>query len=144
MVTRKVAINSPASSNWYGRLSLQVESAQTPPVTAEFELTGNPETGTLTLYAPLGSTAAVLTWAPLSATLRAHNGEVEHFESLDALIRRVVGTEIPVHALFAWLAGRDMSAAGWSADLSDYAKGRITARRTQPEPAAELRVALEK
>jgi len=51
---------------------------------------------------------------------------------------------VPLEALFAWLAGDTMSAAGWSADLSGYAKGSILARRSQPKPAAEIRLLLEK
>jgi len=35
-------------------------------------------------------------------------------------------------------------AAGWSADLSQLESGRLTARRTQPLPAAELRLILER
>ena len=69
---------------------------------------------------------------------------MRYFESLDALIRQAVGTEIPVVALFAWLAGDNMVIAGWSADLSHHADGRIMARRTQPAPLAELRLVLEK
>jgi outer membrane lipoprotein LolB len=70
-------------------------------------------------------------------------GEIRHYESLDALIKQAVGTEIPVVALFAWLAGDNMNVAGWSADLSQHAEGRITARRTEPTPIAELRLILE-
>ena len=109
---------------------------------AEFELTGNAQAGELTLYTPLGSTAAALSWSPQTARMRT-NGEFHYFESLDALIRQAVGTEIPVVALFAWLAGDNMVIAGWSADLSHHANGRITARRTQPAPVAELRLVLD-
>jgi len=37
-----------------------------------------------------------------------------------------------------------MTAAGWRADLSQHANGRITARRTEPPPQAELRLVFEK
>ena len=95
------------------------------------------------LYTPLGSTAASLVWTPGTAILR-RDGAVLQFESLDALIKQILGTELPVAALFAWLAGDPLMMAGWSADLSQHGNGRITARRTQPEPVAELRVMLEK
>lgn len=71
-------------------------------------------------------------------------GNVQPFESLDALIKQAIGTDIPVAALFGWLAGDDLKVAGWSADLSQHALGRITARRTAPTPVAELRLVLEK
>jgi outer membrane lipoprotein LolB len=106
-------------------------------------LTGNSQVGELTLYTPLGSTAAALSWSTHTAVMRTH-GDVRYFESLDALIKQAVGTDIPVVALFAWLAGDNMNVAGWSADLSQHAKGRITARRTNPAPGAELRLVLEK
>ena len=71
------------------------------------------------------------------------NGDARHFDSLDGLIKQAVGTEIPVEALFAWLAGQNMKAAGWEADLTQHTSGRITARRMHP-PSAELRLILEK
>lgn len=71
------------------------------------------------------------------------NGDVRYFASLDELIKQAVGTEIPVVALFAWLAGDNMNVKGWHADLTQHAKGRITARRTEPAPVAELRLVLE-
>jgi outer membrane lipoprotein LolB len=128
-------------------LAVRVESdqlqSQPQSFAAEFELTGNARIGDLTLFTPLGNTAAALSWTTQTAVMRA-NGDVRHFDSLEALIKQAVGTEIPVAALFAWLAGDNMAVAGWSADLSQHANGRITARRTDPAPLAELRVVLEK
>ena len=109
---------------------------------AAFELTGNTLAGTLTLYTPLGTTAATFSWSGQAAVMRS-NGEVRHFESLNALIRQAVGTEMPVDALFAWLVGDNIAVAGWHADLSQHSQGLITARRTQPAPMAELRLVLE-
>jgi len=144
--TKTSISNQPELSPWRGRLAVRVESdqpqSQPQSFSAGFELTGNPLAGELTLYTPLGQTAAALSWSSQTATLRS-NGEVRYFESLDALIKQAVGTEIPVVALFAWLAGDNMVLAGWSADLSHHANGRITARRTQPAPLAELRLVLD-
>jgi len=70
------------------------------------------------------------------------NGEIRHFESLGELLREVVGTELPVSALFAWVAGERKGTNGWSADLTDYRRGRIKARRQDPTPAAELNLVL--
>ena len=132
---------------WHGRLAVRVEAdpphAQAQSFSAGFELSGNALAGELTLYTPLGSTAATLTWSPQTAVLHA-NGDHRYFESLDALIKQAVGTDIPVEALFAWLTGDNQVAAGWHADLSQHTSGKITAQRTKPAPAAELRLVLEK
>ena len=66
-----------------------------------------------------------------------------HFASQNALIKHATGTELPVATLFAWLAGENLAAAGWHADLSQHARGRITAQRSSPSPTAELRLVLE-
>jgi len=140
--TRIPAANQSEISLWRGRLAVRVESDQPQSLAAGFELTGNALAGDLILYTPLGTTAAALSWSSHTALMRA-NGDVRHFDSLDALIKQALGTEIPVVALFAWLAGDQMAAEGWTADLSQHANGRITARRTTPAPLAELRLVLE-
>ena len=103
---------------------------------------GSARSGVLTLFTPIGTTAAALSWTPSTAVLKA-NGDIRNFATLDALIKQVIGTAIPVAALFAWLAGDNMQVAGWSADLSRQPDGRITARRLTPAPAAELRLVLD-
>ncbi len=146
------AVPPPASegaraSYWRGRLaitipsSLEQTSAQS--LSAGFELSGDPQAGALTLYTPLGGTAAVLSWSARSATLRSA-GETRDFESLEGLIRHTLGTELPLVALFAWLAGDNREVAGWQADLSQYAAGRILARRTEAGSEAQIRLILEK
>ena len=125
------------------RIESEQPQSQPQAFSAEFELTGNAQAGSLTLFSPLGSTAAALLWTPETAIMRT-NDEVRQFNSLDDLIKQAVGTDIPVAALFAWLAGDNRVVAGWSADLAQQANGRITARRFQPAPAAELRLVLEK
>ena len=137
----------PGAASWHGRLAVRVEprQAQAPAqsFSAGFELIGNAQAGELTLYTPLGTTLAALSWSAQTAVMRNAEGS-QNFESLDALIRQALGTEIPVAALFAWLAGDNMSAAGWSADLSRYADGSILARRLQPESETEIRLLFEK
>lgn len=135
--------NNQAISFWSGRLALKVEADQSQSFSAAFELKGNAETGELALFNPLGSTLAVLAWAPGSATLRS-NDQVRNFDSLDDLVSHTTGTVIPVAALFDWLRGTNTSVPGWQADLSQLAAGRLVARRSAPTPAAELRLALEK
>ena len=110
--------------------------------TANFELIGNAQTGALTLFTPLGTTAAALNWSPQASTLRS-NAETRQFDSLGALMQQTLGAELPVAALFAWLAGDAVAAAGWQADLSQRASGHIGARRDTPLPVAELRLVLE-
>jgi len=131
------------SSPWHGRLSLRISPDQGPPqaFSAAFELSGNQQAGELTLYGPLGTTAASMAWSPQSAFMRT-NGEVRYFGSLSELIREAVGTELPVNALFAWVAGESKVANGWRADLSDYPRGRIKASRQDPAPSAELNLIL--
>jgi len=131
---------------WRGRLAVRLEpdqsQTQAQSLSAEFELSGDAQQGQLTLFTPFGTTLAVLAWSDQSATLRAEGG-TRHFDSLAGLSQEVLGTEVPVVALFAWLAGEALEMAGWQADLSQYAAGLITAQRTQPLPLAQLRIILE-
>jgi outer membrane lipoprotein LolB len=137
---------APASADagdyWRGRLALRIDTAETSSFFASFELSGHPGAGELLLSSPLGSTLAQLRWNPQQALLRS-NGETRAFDSLEALATEATGTAIPIAALFAWLRGQPMAADGWQADLSQLEQGRLLARRTQPAPAAELRLILE-
>lgn len=131
------------NAGWRGRLALRVETGQAQFFSAGFELSGTPTAGELVLSTPFGTTLATLTWTAQDATLRT-NGEVRHFESLDALAIQATGTAIPIAALFLWLTGQHATAAGWQADLSQLSDGRLMAQRTHPEPAAELRIVLDR
>jgi outer membrane lipoprotein LolB len=126
-----------------GRISLQVQSEPVQSFSASFELKGKPEQGELTLISPLGSVLGVLRWSPGEAMLDSGNGKIQRFSSVDELMAQATGAAVPVTALFAWLRGDNASVSGWSADLSRYAEGRITARRVQPAPPADLRVVLD-
>jgi outer membrane lipoprotein LolB len=141
------ASDSANANHWRGRLAITVqndlEQTQSQSVTAGFELSGSAQTGELTLYTPLGGTAAALSWSERSATLRSA-GESREFASLAALIRHTLGTELPLAALFAWLTGDNSEVAGWQADLSQYAAGRIGARRTEAGSETQIRLILEK
>lgn len=144
-----VALNPSEVPVWRGRLAVWVEGAQSQSASGAntfsgaFELSGTPAVGELTIYTPVGTTAASLSWTVDSACLSLGGEPIHCFESLDALVKQTMGTELPVAALFAWLAGDNLTLAGWRADLSQRAKGRITARRTNPVPLAELRLVLE-
>lgn len=140
---RSPAPAAPGTAVWNGRMALQVEDQASRSFSAGFELRGSPQSGELTLFNPLGGTLALLSWAPGAATLRA-DGQSQQFASLDELAAHVTGAPIPVAALFDWLAGVNTPVPGWQPDLSQLAQGRLRARRVEPPPAADLRLALER
>jgi outer membrane lipoprotein LolB len=127
--------------SWSGRISLQVQSEPVQAFFAGFELRGNPAQGELVLNSPLGTSLAVLRWAPGEAVLDS-GGQLQRFDSVDALIEKATGAAIPLPALFDWLDGKNTALAGWSADLSQQPDGRIAASRTVPQPRADLRIVL--
>lgn len=137
---------SPAAvlqTQWSGRLALKIDSQPPQSFSAAFELNGSVQQGSLTLSTPLGSTLALLAWTPQNATLKSPR-ENQQFASVDALVAHVTGTNIPAQALFDWLQGKNTANAGWQADLSQHASGRIVARQTRPPQPAELRIVLDR
>jgi outer membrane lipoprotein LolB len=132
-----------ASGPWSGRLALQLKDQPGDAFSAGFQLKGSAKTGELSLYSPIGGTLAVLSWQPGHAVLRS-SSKTREFDSVDALVAQVAGAAIPVGALFDWLRGIDTPVAGWRADLSQLAQGRIAAKRYEPAPEADLRVVLER
>lgn len=109
---------------------------------AAFELKGNALDGELTLSSPLGGTIARLRWSREQATLHTAQ-DVQDYDSIETLTRQVVGTSLPLRALFDWLDGINTNAAGWRAELSRLEQGRLVATRTDPAPTAELRLILD-
>lgn len=140
--TRASGLNDTQSGPWAGRISLQVQSDPPQSIFAGFELKGTPEKGELTLVSPIGSVIGVLRWSPGEAVLESGR-EIRSFASVDSLLAQTTGAAIPVTALFAWLEGNNISQYGWTADLSRQSEGRITAKRTDPAPQAELRIILD-
>ena len=134
--------NDPKNGPWAGRISLQVQSDPPQSFFAGFELQGTPEKGELKLVSPIGSVVGVMRWSPGEAVLESGR-EVRSFASVDALLAQATGAAIPVTALFAWLQGTNTSQYGWTADLSQQSTGRITAKRVDPAPQAELRIVLD-
>ena len=128
---------------WSGRLALQVKDNANESFSAMFDLRGSSDAGELTLSNPIGGTMAVLSWAPGRAILR-NDGQTHQFDSVDALVRKATGSDIPVAALFDWLRGVATPVPGWKPDLSQLAQGRISATRLQPGPEATLRVAIDR
>lgn len=142
-IVRTPAADGQAQAYWRGRLALRVDNSPEPTsFFASFELSGQPRAGELMLSTPLGTALAQLRWSPQLALLRS-NGQTRAFDSLDALATEATGTAIPIAALFEWLRGRPATAEGWQADLTQLDTGRLVARRSQPAPAAELRLIIE-
>jgi outer membrane lipoprotein LolB len=137
--------------NYQGRLSLRIASEPPQSLYAGFSLNGDAQAGNLTLSSPLGNTVAQLAWTPQNAVLIANNETKEH-PSASALIENITGATIPLSALFDWLAGKNTVTAGWEIDLSQMKTEnanndtvqRLVAKRTSPQPAAELRIAIDK
>lgn len=131
-----------AEDAWAGRLSVRVESDPVQSFAAGFDLQGNAQSGRLSLYSPLGSTVANLSWSPQQAHLHA-GGKDQRFDSLDALTRHAMGAELPIAGIFSWLAGKPANPVGWTVELQDRAAGRLVARRFSPAPVVELRLILD-
>lgn len=132
----------PGEAAWSGRLAVRVDSTPPQSFAAGFDLRGNPRQGRLQLTSPLGNTLASVAWTPTGAELRQGDQLTRH-GSLDELTTELGGTALPVVALFDWLRGEPTDISGWQADLSRHAEGRVTARRLNPPPGAELRLVFE-
>ena len=127
---------------WSGRMGLQVQSDPPQSLQASFELQGTAQEGDLTLFSPVGSVLARLSWNAQRATLE-RGSERWVQANVEQLAEQLVQTPLPVQALFDWIEGRPAAHAGWEADLSAHAQGRIVARRLQPAPQALLRIVLD-
>ena len=132
-----------ANAYWSGRMAIQVRKNPPESLSAGFELQGSAQTGEMVLLSPIGTTLARLEWTPQGARLAQGQQQVES-TSLQRLGARLTGTELPIAALFEWLAGRKAEAPGWQVDLSAHAQGRISAERREPSPGAVLRIALDR
>lgn len=130
-----------------GRLSLQIEASEHAPkpqsLIVSFELVGDTQNGSLRVFGPLSTTLANAKWSPGSAILQHVGSPARNFDSLDDLLHALTGAPLPAAALFDWINGRNTQAAGWLADLSQHAQGRIRAQRHQPPPAAKLQLVLQ-
>ena len=130
-------------SQWQGRLMLKVHTDPAQAFSADFDLQGDAQAGSLTFFTPLGSTAARLDWSEQGAQLQT-TGEPQQFESLEALTLQTIGTVLPMASLFEWLKGMDPVTPGWRADLRDLSSGRLHAQRLAPEIPADLKIILDR
>lgn len=128
---------------WQGRLALKVHSTPVQAFSADFELQGHADAGTLSFFTPLGSTAARLQWDATGALLQT-TGAPQRFASLDALTLHTTGATLPVASLFAWLKGNEPPTPGWQVDLQHLADGRLSAQRLAPEVPADLKIILQR
>ena len=131
------------TTHWQGRLALKVFSTPAQAFSADFELDGSAQAGSLTLSTALGSTLARMQWSPGRAVLQTSK-ETREFSSLNAMVKEITGTDLPVAGLFNWLQGSNTTNPPWEADLSDLANGRLTARRTAEPNPAELKILLDR
>lgn len=133
----------PSENQWQGRLSVRIESAPPQSMSAAFHLQGTVSDGELTLTSPLGTTLANARWGA-QGVLWQSGAEVARFDNLDALGQHLSGTSLPFAALMDWLQGIPTEAGGWQVNLQDFGLGRISAQRVVPEPAATLRILLDR
>ena len=151
-----------------GRLAVRSDAAPNLParsVTGQFELSGNASSGQLILTSPIGTTVARARWSdpvgtqgvPSRIELEADGGTT-HYATLEDMMQRAIGDQLPLPAMFDWLSGRPWPAApvqrgadgasfdqlGWHVDLSQLAGNQlIDAQRPQPAPTLHVRVKLD-
>jgi len=153
---------------WSGRLGVRSDAAPGLParsMSGQFELSGNASSGQLILTSPIGTTVARARWSdpvgaqavPSRIELEADGGTT-HYATLEDMMQRAIGDQLPLAAMFDWLDGRPWPAApvqrgadgqsfdqlGWHVDLSQLAGNQlIDAQRPQPAPALHVRVKLD-
>ena len=140
--TRAKGTFATENSHWQGRLAVNVQSTPVQAFSADFELDGDPNTGSLVFSTPLGNTLARLRWDASGAELQAR-GESRRFESLEALTLHTTGAVLPIASLFSWLTGGQAGTPEWVANLQELSGGRISARRVEPAPVVDLKIILE-
>ena len=152
---------------WSGKLGVRSDAAAGQParsMSGLFELSGDASRGQLVLSTPLGTTAARARWdkpagpmaEPTEIELEA-DGRTLRFDTLGEMMQRAIGSQLPLPAMFDWLAGRPWPGAraerdasgqsfdqlGWRVDESRFADGLVVADRPFPSPALHVRVKLD-
>ena len=150
-----------------GKLAVRTDAAPDQPahaVSGQFELSGNASSGQLILTSPLGTTVARARWSdpvgtqgiPSKIELEA-DGATTHYATLEEMMQRAIGDQLPLPAMFDWLSGRpwpnvpvssgsasSFDQLGWHVELSQFADNRlIDAQRPLPAPALHVRVKLD-
>ena len=153
---------------WSGKLGVRTDAAPGQParsMSGQFELSGSASSGQLVLTSPIGTTIARARWSdpvgtrgePSKIELEADGGTT-HYATLEEMMQRAIGDQLPLAAMFDWLDGRPWPDApvqrsadgasfdqlGWHVDLSQLAGNRlIDAQRPQPVPVLHVRVKLD-
>jgi len=153
---------------WSGKLGVRTDAAPNQParsMSGQFELSGGASSGQLVLTSPIGTTIARARWSdpvgaqgtPSRIELEADGGTT-HYATLEDMMQRAIGDQLPLAAMFDWLEGRPWPAApaqrsadgmsfeqlGWHVDLARLADDRlIDAQRPLPKPALHVRVKLD-
>ncbi len=151
-----------------GRLAVRTDATPDRParaVSGQFELSGNASSGQLILTSPLGTTVARARWSdpvgtqgiPSRIELEA-DGATTHYATLEDMMQRAIGDQLPLPAMFDWLSGHawpnvpvegggatgSFDQLGWHVDLSQLRDNRlIDAQRALPAPALHVRVKLD-
>ena len=149
-----------------GKLAVRTDAAPgvaAHAVSGQFELSGNASSGQLVLTSPLGTTVARARWSdpvgtqgvPSKIELEA-DGATTRYATLEDMMQRAIGDQLPLPAMFDWLSGRPWPDApvsggrsssfdqlGWHVDLAQFEGGLIDAQRAQPAPALHVRVKLD-
>ena len=139
-----------------GRLAVRVDgSAQNPArsFSADFDLRGDADLGTLRLTGPLGVTLADVRWKPGRAELSDAQG-TRGYATLEAMTQDLFGQALPLAALIDWLRGQPWRGAphalreqgfdqlGWQIGLAGFADGLVLATRERA-PAVSVRAKLD-
>jgi outer membrane lipoprotein LolB len=134
-------------------------------MSGQFELSGNASSGQLILTSPIGTTVARARWSdpvgtqgePSRIELEA-DGATTRYATLEEMMQRAIGDQLPLPAMFDWLSGHPWPAApvqrradggsfdqlGWHVDVSQLAANQlIDAQRPLPAPALHVRVKLD-
>jgi outer membrane lipoprotein LolB len=151
-----------------GRLAVRTDAAPNQSarsMSGQFELSGNASSGQLILTSPIGTTVARARWSdpagaqgePSRIELEA-DGTTTRYATLEDMMQRAIGDQLPLPAMFDWLSGHPWPAApaqrsadggsfeqlGWHVDVSQLAGNQlIDAQRPQPAPALHVRVKLD-
>lgn len=151
---------APQPSADTGRLLIKIDAqptARAQSLSADFELSGNEQQGSLRLSGPLGTQLALAHWQPGEVTL-VTTQETRQFPDLATLSREALGEDVPLGALAYWLKGQPWPGAssqttatppgfvqlGWQIDTSRLqADGQLEATRAAP-PAVLLRARLDR